>query len=420
MTATKWMLLFLLDRHAPPLAAVLGLRILVRLLQTQGSAYAAKFTNSTDGFVVLRGAVPHVWNYAQVHLALFSLLHDHDISTIGLDASFASTTFLSSAVDSAIVAPDVLRVIIASLGRAVKVLESSAEEIGLGEEKADGVDAGPQQDPAPSPPTLSLTKGFSIILDLLSQANRATGTGNSLVASAVALADLVAALRPALRLPTGPEYPSTAKQPPLPVLSARNGYRTSPRDLTIAETPADGEDPLKLQVPAGSSPPAEVPGSPLVAFDEAEEASIHLVEKDKIGSAAMSLLEFLSQQVTHHITTRHVRKRSLTGLDSLSHSTEPSLQVLREMLDAAASTDVHNQVRSRRFGARPHVASRADSHVSYRSSFAPCSSRTSPGGSREPVRRHSFRGAFRPSSTLQPISLSKVSLRTSGVSRAPS
>lgn len=336
------MLLFLLDRHAPPLAAVLGLRILVRLLQTQGTAYVAKFTNSTDGFVVLRGAVPHLWNYAQIHLALFALLHDHDINSISLDAQFSASTFLPSAVDSSAVAAEVVRVIIACLGRGIKVLESPQRRAEQEKQAEEGAEEGTERE-APSG-SLSLDRGFEVILELFSQANRAAGTGNGLVISSpIALNDLVAALRPALRLPAAPEYPPTANLPPLPLMSSRNGYSISSGDVTIAETATNG-DPLKLQIP--STPSTEQPASPLTAFDEPEEPTAETVELGTIGPTALSLLHFLSQQITHQITTRHVRKRSLSNIDlplGPVHA-EPSLQILRDMFDAAASTDVHNQV----------------------------------------------------------------------------
>lgn len=328
------MLLFLLDRHAPPLAAVLALRILVRLLQSQGSAYVARFTNSTDGFVVLRGAVPHLWNYAQVHVALFALLHDHDISSLSLGADFRPSTFLASAVNSSVAAPDVVRVIIACLGRGVKVIKSSGAEPEDSKTTSDekpGEEQSETGTPATSP---SLEQGFEIILELLSQANRATGLDNSLVASPVLLADLIAAVRPALHLPTTPEYPVTTEVPPLPLLSSRNGYRTAPRDVTIAEQSPEF-DSLKLQIP---STPIEQPTSPLTAFEEHEDTTRTPQERNTITPTAASLVGFLGGLLTSLLTSR----RSLVGDDS-SH-TDLSMQLLRDVLDAAASTDVQSQV----------------------------------------------------------------------------
>lgn len=327
------MLLFLLDRHAPPIAAVLALRILVRLLQSQGSAYVARFTNSTDGFVVLRGAVPHLWNYSQIHVALFALLHDHDISALSLCASFHPSTFLASAVNSSVAAPDVVRVIIACLGRGVKVVNSSG--VGLKDGKETSGEAEEEEGETGTPATSpSLEQGFEIILELLSQANRATGLDNSLVASPVLLADLIAAVRPALRLPTTPEYPVTAEVPPLPLLSSRNGYRTAPRDVTIAEQSPEF-DSLKLQIP---STPIEQPTSPLTAFEEHEDTTRTPQERNTITPTAASLVGFLGGLLTSLLTSR----RSLVGDDS-SH-TDLSMQLLRDVLDAAACTDVQSQV----------------------------------------------------------------------------
>lgn len=336
--ATKWMLLFVYDRHGSPLAAVLALRILVRLLQTQGSAFVAKFSNSTDGFIVLRAAVPHFWNFAQIHLALFALLHDHDITTISLDATFSPSTFLHTAVDRAACSADAARVVIACLNKGLKVLE-----------KADEADAATGE---PATGTLTFSKGFAMVLELISQANRAIGGGNQLATSATALPDLVIALRPSLRLPSSPEYPPSAAVPFLPILSSRNGYDPSARppivlvDLEGPLPSSSSHDLLKLQILTGKAPSSPL-ASPLSALDDGVDTlPSRLVQVGKLGGSATALLQFLSQQVSHQITTRHAKRRSLSGIElSLPPSADPSLQTFRDLLDAAASTDLHDQVR---------------------------------------------------------------------------
>ncbi|KAK4047538.1 beige protein-like 1 [Microbotryomycetes sp. JL201] len=326
---TKWILLFLLDRRAPPLAAVYALRILVRLLQTQGNGYIAKFTNSMDGFAVLRGTLPHLWHCAQIDLALFALLHDHDISVLSLAAAFDPATFMQSCTETSQMAPDVVRVIVACLGRGLKVIErqeASTEPAG-DRMNGHGVEG------------MSLLKGFETIVDIFSQSHRAANGNRALVMAPVALADLISALRPSLRLHSGAFWPSDSKAPSLPVMSAQTGFRLSP-----FSSAADPSDPLGLGVETAKI--VIEPSSPVTSRRGSELTSSEPQDVSSVSEAAEVLLGFLSQRVMHDIVTRKTRKRSLTTSyeTQLSPNADTSLNLLRDMFDASASHDVQAQV----------------------------------------------------------------------------
>lgn len=392
---TKWMLLFLLDKHAHPFSAVLALRILVRILQTQGPAFVAKFGNSTDGFSVMRVAIPHLWNFGQVQLALFALLHGRDIATLPLDAPFEAATFSSSSAEvPSKLAPEAVRIIIACLGKGLKEV-STSEAAGVIASKAIPTVAisGPDEDAATpleaaaKGATLSFEAGFEIVVELLSKSNRATASGAHLVTSPVPLQDFAGILRPFLLLST-PSLPSSSTLPPFPILTSRNNYRLKSDPPLPLPTPAPrangstiAKSPLKVRIPAlieyfdnlhspaisppFASPPVEKGGATRAATCE-----------KKVSNAAASLLDFLSHHVSHALTSRHVHRRTRSGMDlSLSPNTDPALQVLREIFTAAASSEMEEQVRRRRFSARPGLT-----RSPCRLRSGPFSSRTSLAG----------------------------------------
>lgn len=370
---TKWMLLFLLDTHTHPFAAVLALRILVRVLQSQGPAFVAKFGNLTDGFSVMRVAIPHLWNFGQVQLALFALLHGKDIATLPLDAPFEATTFVSSDIEGSKPAPEAVRIVIACLGKGLKVL-STSQDVVVTKGIPSVAISGPDGIGATTPPatakgaTLSLEDGFEIVVDLLSKANQSTGSGSHLVTSPVPLQDFASILRPFLLLSTPADLPSSISPPPLPILSSRKNYRLRPDPIPSLPPPPPAspppkihagavstpKSPRKLRIPALveyfdklaasplNSPPLISP--PLMALPKGDSFQAPLREK-KISKAATSLLNFLSHQVSDGITSRLVHRRTRSGVDlSLSPETDPSLQLLRDIFAAAASSEMEEQV----------------------------------------------------------------------------
>ena len=393
----KWSLLFLLDKTAHPLAAVLSLRILVRLLQSQGAAFVSKFTNSLDGFSIMRAAIPHLWQFGQIHLALFSLLHGHDISTIPLDAPFASATFALSATEVSPVAPEIVRIVIAALGRGVKALPASTD----GAAEADipvlavttpGESSAPDSTETASPfASLPLAIGFEALLDILSQTSRAVGSAQHLVNGPVPLQDLALVLLPFVQPPPAVEYPATATFPVLPILCAQAGYRLpaagSSATPSAASTPTDSKPPspsesakangaLKLHIPSHVAA-SDTVASPMTALDD-ERGELPTGKPTQLGAAAISVVKFLGHQIAHQITSRHVHRHSGSGIDpSLSPATDPCLHVLRQTFASAAPAEIDEQVAFRtliladvfrrlaRAGTSPLVSGRVAALVSF-------------------------------------------------------
>ncbi|GAA5901206.1 hypothetical protein JCM8208_002303 [Rhodotorula glutinis] len=331
---TKWALALLQDRSTPPLAAVLVLRILVRLLQTQGHPYLAKFANSDSGFAILRVALPRFWAYGQLHLALFALLHGHDITTIPLDAPFQASTLLSSSDKAIAAAPEVLRIVIAVVGRGLSALDRAQDEPELGHEDGAADVHGREASRA------GLERGFGVVVELVAQAGRTTAEEADwpLLSSPAALSDLIHVLQPVLRLPfTHMHHPSDAEIPPLPILAAAKGFELERADDDTAARAADASCRRALDVDSTISTSRDVDESPLAAPSGPKQSGT--------TCSAVLVLDLLAQKVTHGIMSRHVRQAS-TITPSLAQfaSSDPSLQPLRLVLDAGASKDVRSQV----------------------------------------------------------------------------
>ncbi|GAA6018852.1 hypothetical protein JCM10207_000263 [Rhodosporidiobolus poonsookiae] len=336
---SKWILLLLQDRRTPPLASVLVMRILVRLLQTQGPAFIAKFANRDSGFSILRAALPHLWNLGQLHLALFALIHEHDISTIPLDAPFQANVFLTTAAQASPLAPDVIRAVIAAVGRGLRAVEMAREA----PRKADEVAAHEEE----STSECSVFRGFETLVDLLAQAGKATvpDADSPLLGSTPSLADLLHVLKPVLHLPAPPEHTPTADVPLLPILSSAKGYElsTSP-DSGTSDEPAANRTGLRLQIPQ-TTPSDPSASSPLSPFDtigtEARPESSH----DTITESARLVLDLLAQQITSVVTSRQAPTAAApsTSLPQFA-SSDPALHSLRLVLDAGASFDARSQV----------------------------------------------------------------------------
>ena len=92
---TKWTLLFFLEPTIHPLAIVLALRILARLLRFQNASYSLKFRNAADGFRILRVLLPFFWNVKPVMTTLFAILTGQDVAFLPMDASLDPDTLLA-------------------------------------------------------------------------------------------------------------------------------------------------------------------------------------------------------------------------------------------------------------------------------------------------------------------------------------
>ncbi|CAM0141774.1 unnamed protein product [Umbelopsis sp. WA50703] len=80
----KWTLLFF-ERDVHPYIVVLALRILSRLLVTQGQTYLLKFRTASDGFLIMQKLLRYHWNVLHVHETLLATLFGIDIAEMPLE-----------------------------------------------------------------------------------------------------------------------------------------------------------------------------------------------------------------------------------------------------------------------------------------------------------------------------------------------
>ncbi|GAA5893041.1 hypothetical protein JCM6882_006922 [Rhodosporidiobolus microsporus] len=344
---TKWTLLLLQDHRTPPFAAVLALRILVRLLQARDSASFARFANRDSGFAILRSALPHLWHLAPVHIALFSLLHGHDISTVPLSAPFETSLFASSANAAIPAAADLVRVIVATVGRGLKVLEGRRGEVEKEGTRTEGKN--PEEVKEGEEEQGSLQRGFAVLVELLAQAGKVVPPESDwpLLHVPVVLCDLVHVLRPSLHLPSVPQHPPTADLPPLPILSSAAGFDLPlrPPSTSANAPPLPPRASLKVQIPSAGTGDALAP-SPATALETSVELpSAPPPDDGSITEAARLVLDLLAQQVTPGLTSRQTRQSAVpsTPLPNFA-SSDPALQPLRLILDSGASPDPRSQV----------------------------------------------------------------------------
>ncbi|KAG0046041.1 hypothetical protein BGZ83_008753 [Gryganskiella cystojenkinii] len=86
----KWTLLFI-ENANNPYGAVLAMRILARLLYTQGPAYVAKF-RASYGFLVLQSYIPQFWNVVPMIHVVISILLGVDVCEVPLRAPMDNET----------------------------------------------------------------------------------------------------------------------------------------------------------------------------------------------------------------------------------------------------------------------------------------------------------------------------------------
>ncbi|KAF9437108.1 hypothetical protein BGZ76_001981 [Entomortierella beljakovae] len=86
----KWTLLYI-ETPANPYGAVLAMRILARLLFTQGPAYLSKF-KASYGFLVLQSYIPQFWNVVPMIHIVLSILLGIDVCEVPLRAPLNNET----------------------------------------------------------------------------------------------------------------------------------------------------------------------------------------------------------------------------------------------------------------------------------------------------------------------------------------
>lgn len=116
----KWLLHLLADDD--PSIVSSGLRILVRLLVSQGGSYVSKFAQKTNGFLIAKHNLTRWWRNPTIWSMLFGMLFGSDFADLGgqeptLD--MISTRFIASS-KAKILYPEVLPVLCAMLGAGLK------------------------------------------------------------------------------------------------------------------------------------------------------------------------------------------------------------------------------------------------------------------------------------------------------------
>lgn len=194
----KWLLALLRIPSLPSAAVAVAARILVRLLQTQGSGYQARFVNSDGGFTVLRDVVARHWRSDQTLIALLALLYGYDIDTVSFHVTLDSAQFVASPETVSAHAIDIARCILAAVAMCSKAQA-------LGEELPRAARENGEEMPVEEP---------ALLLDYLDRVVL-EDTDERLVESPVVLRDLYECLQPFLPAPpaTALEEISPAVQP---------------------------------------------------------------------------------------------------------------------------------------------------------------------------------------------------------------
>lgn len=194
----KWLLALLRIPSLPSAAVAVAARILVRLLQTQGSGYQARFVNSDGGFTVLRDVVARHWRSDQTLIALLALLYGYDIDTVSFHVTLDSAHFVASPETVSAHAIDIARCILAAVAMCSKAQA-------LGEELPRAARENGEEMPVEEP---------ALLLDYLDRVVL-EDTDERLIESPVVLRDLYECLQPFLPAPpaTALEEISPAVQP---------------------------------------------------------------------------------------------------------------------------------------------------------------------------------------------------------------
>lgn len=248
---------------------------------------------------MLRGGLPRLWNYAQIHSALFALFHDQDIRSIRLDTALGPSAFVNHAANASSSASDTARVIVTCLGAGIHTIAGDTEKA-------------------------AARLALETLVDVMVQATRGATEANAAFTSPNVLAELVTQIRPHLDIVAkSPNDATTAS--PLPLLSVND-------DFAFVK---------HLREQRGGH------SGPLAAATIAQVPDVVVASPDRPAGDMTNVLQLLAQQVTQHITTRHQRKRSLSNLDLLvTPTTEMFVVVLRALFDASASLHIAEQVRS--------------------------------------------------------------------------
>lgn len=123
----KWALLFF-EKNTHPYIVVLALRILCRLLVTQGQTYLLKFRVGSDGMLVMQNLLRYHWNVFQVHEALIATLLGIDVADIPIQASADLSRIITLHTQNAhrqIAIPEIFRVELALIDDGMREQKNS-------------------------------------------------------------------------------------------------------------------------------------------------------------------------------------------------------------------------------------------------------------------------------------------------------
>ncbi|GAA5838376.1 hypothetical protein JCM11251_004919 [Rhodosporidiobolus azoricus] len=304
-----------------------------------------------------------------------------------LDCPFEASLFAEDLNTAIIAAPDVMRVVVAMVGRGLRAIEAKrpAEVDEDGPEQV--LHHGDGEDRVGSM-SCSLQRGFEVVLGLIAFAGKVVEPegGVSLLSLPAVLIDLTHSLRPVLHLRSSPQLPPRANLPPLPILSSASSYNPPPRTAsTLKEAPPlppRGRE-LKIQIPLDGASPS-LGASPTTALDTSIEIPSSPAPDHGSGTeAARLVVDLLVQQVAASLASRQTRQSSepTPPLANFA-SSDPALQPLRLFLDSGASPDARTQVAFRtllfkqllqrlsRAGTTPGVASKVAALVEVATDFA--------------------------------------------------
>jgi hypothetical protein len=262
---TKWLLVFL-NHNTPPRAVVLCLRLINRLLATQGTVYISKFRNTADGFRAMRFQVPAFWDIAGVQTSLLSILCGVNPSAVP-DSDFDPSRLLDVVRRPSEISSSILSVVFASLRVAIKELSKPSKNTQPAEETPGSV----------GPTVLTL----QVVEFLRTLANSHPGYA-SLFAVPEHRTELIAVL---LRVMTTPsktnDESSVPSSSPFPILKRHLGYRVP--------SSGSGSDPnLRVAIPIGSSASPLSPVSPLAASPATISSQTSIGSGDLSSDPALS------------------------------------------------------------------------------------------------------------------------------------
>lgn len=334
---TKWSLLFLMSSRSHPLAAVLSLRILARVLQTQDHGFVTRFAHSDDGFLVLRKAVANFWHCSQVYTTLFALLCDIDITTIPLETSFASVLESDKARPQTEWSVEYMRCIVSCYLKGLEWCDNQTQPDTSSSDEGESLSS-----------RVGLRRAISTFGAFL-DADGSNETANLLLDS-VPLSELASGLSSLLRC--GNAAPPADGLPidmPLPILSSRNGFAFSSR-LSPSASRESTSSTARRNTTA-NVPDIVIPDDSLTAEPDEMTNASKLDQRTDTTEEAVELLDILAQHVYKSITTRsNSSKRSLSLLDRATSSfPEGPLQMLGTLFDAFACHDRPAQVVARTF-----------------------------------------------------------------------